>query len=147
VLDGVIVIKKSSAKPVNKMLFSAENGQTVNSADFKGRVTLLYLWGAHARDSLAEIPEVAAAWNKYSPRGFAVYGIALKTTKAEFERFSEKTPLPFPNALLGDVPPLPVIFIPTTVLIDRDGLVRVYLYGPMETGVRSRIIEKLLEEK
>ncbi|MBI5178804.1 MAG: TlpA family protein disulfide reductase [Nitrospinae bacterium] len=147
VIGGVIVVKREKAKPINRFIFHTDDGAAIDSATFKGKVTVVYLWGAHSRESLAEMPEIVEAYNRYSPRGFAVYGVALKTAKKELEEYLAKTPLPFPNAFMNEQDDIPIIFTPTTLILDKSGNVRVYMYGPLKTDTRTQILEKLLAEQ
>jgi hypothetical protein len=146
VVDGVIVIKKEKARPINRFIFRTDDNTPIDSATFKGRVTYVYLWGAHSRESLAEMPQIADAYRKYASRGFAVYGLAQKTTRKDIEEYLAKNPLPFPNAFMAEQVDIPIIFTPTSLILDRSGNVRVYLYGPMDNKTRATILEKLLTE-
>lgn len=146
VVDGVVVLTKKAAQPVNPFSLAATDGTVADSSGFKGRVTLLYLWGMHSRDSMMGLPMVETAALKYAARGLKVYGLAFKTAPEEFNSYFSKNPPAFPSALVGRESPVPVSFIPATMIVDKDGLVRVYCNSPVESGTLEKLIEKMLNE-
>lgn len=146
VINGFIMITKSSARPINRFNLAFTDGQSADSASFKGQVTMLYLWGFHSREAMEGLPRIEAAARKYAARGLKVYGLALKTGKAEYDGFFSRVPPAFPSALTGETSPVPVSFVPTTVLVDKEGLVRAYCNRPLDEATLDQAIERLLGE-
>ncbi len=146
VIDGVIVVKKETARPINPFLLQDDIGHQLDSAKLKGNLTLLYFWESHSRSALNELPEIDAAAKKYAARGLKVYGVAVKTTRQEYADFMKEHSFSFPSWLLDGESPVPLIFAPTTLLIDAEGRVRVYVYEQLDNARREKVIEYLLNE-
>ncbi len=94
----------------------------------RGKVRVIDFWATWCdpcRDQLPFLDRLAA---EYGPRGLAVYAVAFDEDRGALERFLEEVPLSFTvlwdkgGAVLSE--PLEVTRLPTTLLVDRRGIVR-----------------------
>jgi len=117
------------------------NGQTLDLARYRGKVVLLNFWATWCAPCQLEMPVFAAWQRQYGPRGLQVVGISMDDDPALARRSVARLQLNYEiamgderlGALYGGV-----MGLPTTFLIDRNGVVRAQFQG--ETDLSS--IEK-----
>ncbi|MEO1082974.1 MAG: TlpA disulfide reductase family protein [Acidobacteriota bacterium] len=122
--------------------FEDIDGKPISSDDprFRGKVTLVNLFGTWCPNCNDEAPLLAAWYKRYRDEGLEVVGLAYEFTgdverdRAQLRRFKDRYTISYPLLLAGvsdkaaaaqTVPDLTaVIAYPTTVFIGRDGKVR-----------------------
>lgn len=136
-------------------------GRGLSGSDLRGKVTLFFFWAHWCSDCRSQKPVLAALERRFGPRGFRVvaptrlYGYIERGRNAnpETERAYITKAHVEKNALLREVPvPLSagnfvafgVSTTPTLVLVDRDGVVRLYHPGQMQEAELVRRVEELL---
>jgi cytochrome c biogenesis protein CcmG/thiol:disulfide interchange protein DsbE len=121
-------------------------GTTVSLGDLKGQVVLLNFWATWCPPCKAEIPDFIDFQKKYAARGLRIVGIALDEKEA-VETYLSSSPLNY-LVLLGDQSVAArygnIESIPTTFLIDRDGVIRHVAVGLQQRAEWERSIEALL---
>ena len=147
IIKNHIMIKSTRARKINEFKLETMDGQQIDSTQFSGKVTMLYVMGVFDDITKIELPILSQLVTKYDKEGLEVYGIVVRALKNEFEDFSKKQTVPFPVAVVEGNSPVPISFIPTNVFIDKQGFVRAYVSGrKMDEQVREFIIERLLRE-
>jgi peroxiredoxin len=127
------------------------NGQTLTSADLRGKVTLVNFWATTCVSCVKEMPALAETYLKYKDRGYETVAVAMSYDPPEWVvNFASTRQLPFKVALdntgelaksWGDV-----TLTPTTYLVDKKGqIVKRYL-GEPDMVALHQLIEKLLAE-
>ena len=112
---------------------------------------LVSFWSTDCAPCIAEMPRLAATWQKYSARGFETLAVSMSYDPPfAVANFAETRRLPFGVVIdntgeiahrFGDVR-----FTPTTVLIDKRGvIVRRWVGAPDFPALDARI-EELLRE-
>ncbi|HEX8491305.1 MAG TPA: TlpA disulfide reductase family protein [Pyrinomonadaceae bacterium] len=136
----------------------------VKLSDLRGRVVLLDFWATWCGPCLAAFPHLTEWHEKYKDRGLVILGITLFYGQAEgqtvdkdyefsfLERFKKMHRLPYGFAVAASEDNhrnYGVQGIPTTVIIDRRGIIR-YIgtgsSGPNHQQV-AETLEKVIEEK
>jgi thiol-disulfide isomerase/thioredoxin len=137
--------------------------QPVKIADLKGKVVLLDFWATWCGPCIAAIPQMKELYSKYSDKGVVIvgvtryYGVAKGqqvTTLQELsflESFRKEYALPYSFAVADtdtNMINYAVPAIPTTVLIDRKGVVRFIGTGYGGNGEKKLgdLLEKLTKE-
>ena len=131
--------------------FSATDlqGQHIASADLRGKVVLIDIWATWCGPCKKEMPGYQKLADKYSARGFAVVGLKanmMPDTENPLA-FAKKIGVHYPLVVATD--DLLKKFgglegLPTTLLYDRDGILRKKIIGFEYTKVFESALKPLL---
>jgi thiol-disulfide isomerase/thioredoxin len=124
-------------------------GHDISSADVRGKVVLVDFWATWCQPCKKEMPGYQKLLDKYGARGFAVIGFKFDTM------MDTEDPLSFAKKI-GVRYPLPVASgdlkqkfggiegLPTTILYDRQGILRKKVIGFEHTDVFESELKSLL---
>jgi thiol-disulfide isomerase/thioredoxin len=122
-------------------------GREISSADLRGKVVLIDFWATWCQPCKKETPGYQRLLDRYSPRGFAVVGFKFDTMMDTEDPllFAKRIGVRYPLAVASDE--LKQKFggiegLPTTMLYDRDGVLRKKVIGfeytdTFETALRG----------
>lgn len=146
---AVYVSTGSDAAPAST--FVLLDGSAKTTADLKGKVTLVNFWATSCTTCVAEMPEIAATYNKFKPRGYETLAVAMSYDPPSYVvNFAQTRKLPFPVAIdntgavakaWGDVQ-----LTPTSYLVNKRGEIVKRYVGTPDFAELHRLIEKLLQE-
>lgn len=103
------------------------NGETVHLSDYAGRVVLVNAWATWCPPCRAEMPALNAYYQEHAQDGFVILAVSAGDTPADAAAFAQAYHLAFPvlldpqTELLNG---LNVRSFPTSILVDREGIVR-----------------------
>jgi len=132
------------------------NDATVDTKTFAGKLLLIDFWSVYCSSCIQEMPHIVNLYTKYKDKGLQVVGIDLDPMMpaAKVRKFLEgqSFQMPYPNiqdkkrqimSLLG------VSMLPTTILVDPAGTVRLFHVGykPGFEKELEEIVKKLLPVK
>ena len=124
-------------------------GREVSSADLRGKVVLVDFWATWCQPCKKEMPGYQQLLNLYGSRGFAVIGFKFDTMMdmEDPAQFAKKIGVRYPLAVAPD--DLKQKFggiegLPTTMLYDRQGILRKKTVGFEYTGVIESAVKPLL---
>ena len=129
------------------LTFKDMNGYEVRLADYKGKVILLNVWATWCGPCELEIPELVEAYTKYKDKGVIVLGISLDDQPETLRAYALKEPMNYPLLLWQDQFEEaygPIIGVPITFFIGRDGTISRRHFGPVTKDVIDREIKALL---
>jgi thiol-disulfide isomerase/thioredoxin len=119
----------ADAKPANlSFTLKDMNGQDVSLSHYKGKVLLLDFWATWCEPCKVEIPAFVDFQQKYGKDGLQIIGISIDDTAAQLEPYVKAMKMNYP-VLQGkdrsDVQDAfgPLVGIPVTVVVSRDGKV------------------------
>ncbi|MCD6517698.1 MAG: TlpA family protein disulfide reductase [Candidatus Aminicenantes bacterium] len=123
------------------------NGNEVTLDDFEGKVLFVNFWATWCPPCREEIPGFVEAYAVYHEKGMEILGISLDRQGADVVRkFAEKYEVNYPIALgtqqlVQDYQPGQ--YIPTTIIIDREGKIRHRHVGYMDKTVLEKYFLEL----
>ena len=105
----------------------ALDGRTVTLAQFKGDVVMINFWASWCGPCRQEMPLLDSIYKQYKDMGFTLIGVNVEPDSHNADAWLKKTPVSYP--ILSDpksqVSQLyQVQAMPTTVIVDRQGVVR-----------------------
>jgi len=128
------------------------DGNTVSSARFKGKVVVLDFWATWCGPCKSEIPGYVALQKKYGPDGLVIVGVSVDDDgpgrTALVKKFMQSLGMNYTVVFSSD--DVVSAFggldaIPTTFLIDRDGVIRDKKVGAEPAAVYEKKILSVLK--
>jgi peroxiredoxin len=142
---GPNIGKKAPSFELNSL-----DGKKVGLSDYSGKVVLLNFWASWCGPCKAEMPSLNALYTELKDRDFVVLAVSIDSSEGPVRSFRTEKGLAFP--ILMD-PEKEVYFddyavfaLPTSFLIDADGVVREKFMGEIQwdaPAVKQRIIRHL----
>ena len=122
---SVCRIKPPKPAPLNYTLKDM-NGKPVTLADYKGKVIMLNFWATWCGPCQAEIPMFVKLQDKYRDQGLIFLGVSIDDEPPQLQSYASRMKMNYPVLVGADHDDLqeaygPMVGIPTTVLIGRDG--------------------------
>lgn len=114
---------------------SVMGGGEKSEKDFLGKPTLYFFYANWCPCSHESVGWVKKAYREHKAEGLAVLSVGIQDSSSNLESFAQRHNLEFPvsasggDGLASDVG---VTITPTTVLVDRDGIIRSVLVGKIE---------------
>lgn len=110
-------------------------GATHSLVGYEGKVVVLNFWASWCRPCVSEMPSLQRTWEELKSDNVQVIGIAVSEDEDAIRRFLRKQKIEFPlladadSSVTGDwrVPGLP-----TTFIVNKQGLVVARVVGPYE---------------
>jgi len=131
--------------------FSARDlrGRRISSADLRGKVVLIDFWATWCQPCKKEMPGYQKLVDRYRDQGFAVVGFKLDImADAEEPRaFARRLGIRYPLAVATDAVKNKfggIEGLPTTLLYDRQGILRQKIIGFEYTDVVEKNLKALL---
>ena len=148
---GAYVYWGEATQPAPQTSFLLLDGSSTSTQALQGKVTLVIFWATSCTTCVAEMPDIAATYNKYKDQGFDTLAVAMQYDPPQYVlNFAQSRQLPFKVALdntgavakaWGDIQ-----LTPTTYLVDKRGhIVKTYIGAPNFEELH-RLIEKLLAQ-
>jgi thiol-disulfide isomerase/thioredoxin len=104
------------------------NNEDVKLADYLGKVILLDFWATWCGPCQIEIPGFIELQNQYGPQGFQVLGVSVDDTLDKLQPYAADMKMNYPvlqglgrDDFFSAYPP--IVGLPLTMIISRDGLI------------------------
>ena len=127
------------------------NGNTFHISEQEGKVLLINIWATWCKPCHEETPDLVDLYNEYKEEGFVILGVSTdEKGKKVVPDFVDKYNVPYPiyidkNKKVEEVYG-PYMAIPTTYIINKDGLVRYFATGAVTKKELEPRIKKLLNQ-
>ena len=137
----------SVGEPAFDFELKDSTGKTVRLSDFKGKVVVLDFWATWCPPCRKEIPGFVNLHNNYQAKGVEVVGVSLDRSWSPVKPFMQEYRIGY-TILLGDQK-LTEMYggftgIPTTFVIDRNGVIRDKHTGYMPEETFEQAVKLLL---
>jgi peroxiredoxin len=148
---GAAVSRPASVQTAPDFTVKDIEGKTITLAGLKGKVVLVNFWATWCPPCREEIPDFVAFYNENKDRGLEIVGLSVdKMTAAELKPFVAHFKMSYPVALatskiVRDFDPGDAI--PTTIIIDKKGVIRDKQVGGMDRATLDKLFLKLSTEK
>ena len=114
-----------------------------------GGIVVVNVWASWCAPCRAEAPTLAALANKY--QGVVFVGVLTRDSEVAARAFEKRFQIPYPtlvddSVLLGFRDTLSANAIPSTIVIDKQGLVAARISGQITVASLSDLIEKIHAE-
>jgi len=140
------------------------NGNKVKLSDYKGQLVFLNFWATWCPPCREEMPDMEAIHQQYGDKGVVILGVS--STQLELrggqdkekarqqvkdyidkEGFTFSIPIDSDNKALIEYNNIyPITGIPTTFMIDREGIIRYARPGPFQGEEQLKAFIALLDE-
>lgn len=154
IISACTVKEEEARKPAADFSIPDLEGKLVSLSDYKGQIVMINFWATWCRPCREEIPGFVELQTKYGPEGFTILGLTIDTIdREEVKKFALEYKMNYPILYLGkqkkQVQKDYGNFrgIPTSFLIDRDGLIIKQVTGLMEKSFWDKEIRSALKEQ
>jgi thiol-disulfide isomerase/thioredoxin len=128
--------------PAPELVATSLDGSPLAEKTNAGHVTVLNFWATWCPPCRAETPDLVAAYRKLEGSGVRFLGIDTTETGPIVKTFLSAKGVPYPTALAG--PDLynayGIAYIPTTVVIDPNGVVRARWIGGVKPAQLAQYV-------
>jgi peroxiredoxin len=130
-------------------IVTTPDGTEINSADLQGKVIILNFWATWCIPCRIEMPEFEAAYQDQREKGLEVFAVEIRASgnAEDSAQFLQEVGVTFPNIRDEDAL-MEGAFIkrpawPTTIIINREGVVHHVQVGPITTEVIAEEMNEL----
>jgi peroxiredoxin len=120
-------------RPAPEFTLLALDGQPVSLGDFQGKPVVVNFWATRCSPCVHEMPYIQEVYEVWSERGLVLLAVNIGESPSQVQGFMQENRLSFPVLLdgTGEVAErYGLRGIPTTVLIDSEGVIRNIKQGP-----------------
>jgi thiol-disulfide isomerase/thioredoxin len=128
------------------------DGSPFDLADLAGDVVVINVWGSWCGPCRTETPDLVRLANKYSDRGVSFVGINTRDNAGAANAFVARYDVPYPSVvddggrvLLGLRDHLPTSAVPSTVVVDAEGMIAATVIGPVTYRTLQGLVDAELE--
>ncbi|CAN5416602.1 TlpA disulfide reductase family protein [soil metagenome] len=148
--DGSITTIREEGRKAAPVLEGKDlEGRPISSADFKGKVLVINVWGSWCNPCRAEAPALSAAAKELSGDGVQFMGIAIRDQTSSALAFERRNGITYPSiddpsgkTLLGFASTgFPMIAPPTTYVFDANGKIAARVLGQVTKSTLVGLVE------
>ncbi|MEU6995649.1 TlpA disulfide reductase family protein [Streptomyces sp. NPDC046465] len=155
--DGIATVKKGDRKAAPSLDGETLDGKSLNIAeDYKGKVVVLNVWGSWCAPCRLEAPHFVKVAEDTKAKGVEFVGINTRDPqRGPAIQFEKQHGIPYPSLhdpmgkLMLRFPrgSLNPNFIPSTIVIDREGKIAARSQQPLNEEKLRKMIDPVLAEK
>jgi peroxiredoxin len=124
------------------------SGNAVTIASLHGKIVALNFWYAACDPCKIEMPALQHSFDKYKAQGFVVLGVDVTDDAPTTSAFVREIGITYPvvrDKQLQTVTTYNVTDTPSTFFIDRNGVIRDKVVGPLDLSMLDSTITSLLK--
>ena len=123
------------------------SGQRIKLSDLRGHPVVINFWATWCPPCRQELPALQSAYQRFRDKGVVLLGVDLKENAETIQNFTTQFGLTYPLLLDRDgavSERYQVRGIPTTVIVNADGVVRARHVGPLTEDKFAEYVSPLL---
>ncbi|KPI06218.1 alkyl hydroperoxide reductase/ Thiol specific antioxidant/ Mal allergen [Actinobacteria bacterium OK074] len=154
--DGIDTVTKGEREAAPDLSGKTIDGKTLDTADYKGKVVVLNVWGSWCAPCRAEAPNLVKVAEATAKDGVQFIGINTRdTSTSPAVEFEKSYDVPYPS-LYDPTGKLLLRFktgtlnpqaIPSTIIVDRDGDIAARTLQPLSEELLRKMLKPVLAEK
>ena len=146
--SGLTLYQGAKGISVPKIEGRTIDRQRLSVVDLRGHVVVLNVWGSWCAPCRAEAPDLASISAETAPRGVRFVGIDVRDNLSAARAFVRRYQISYPSyddqdgLVLGQFTGIiPVSAVPSTLVVDRAGVVRARVVGRVDATTLRGLIE------
>lgn len=154
--DGrIIEFAPSKRGPAVEFTGIMQDGSTVTSRDYAGKVLVVNFWYAACPPCRAEAPDLEKVYKEFAAQGVDFLGVNVRDQVATAQAFEQTYGITYPSTIDANTGTMQLAFtglaapnaVPTTLVLDKQGRVTSRILGriPDASVLRSLITTALAE--
>ncbi|MFG2378556.1 TlpA family protein disulfide reductase [Streptomyces sp. NPDC048504] len=154
--DGIATVKKGDRQAAPDLSGKTIDGKTLNTADYKGKVLVVNVWGSWCSPCRAEADNLVQVAKATANKDVQFVGLNTRDTSTEpAVAFEKKYAVPYPS-LYDPTGRLMLRFkkgtlnpqaIPSTIVIDRDGKIAARALQALSEDKLREMLDPVIAEK
>jgi len=121
------------------------SGKTISLSDLKGKVIFVNFWATWCGPCRHEIPDFIEFYKENKDNGVVILGVSVDKSANKVRDFVEENKINYPiamatNEMVGDYKPGK--FIPTTIIIDTNGMIQEKKVGVMDKATLEHFFKE-----
>jgi len=150
-------LKRAQSGPISRgqnvpaFTLTTFDGESVNTADYAGKVLVINFWASWCKPCEQEAADLEAAWKQYQPTGEVLFlGVDYVDTEPEARSYLEKFAITYPNGpdLRTEISQMfRIQGVPETYIVGRDGKLAYVKKGPfLQLSEITQVVDGLLAQ-
>lgn len=154
--DGIATVKKGDRQAAPDLSGKTIDGKTLSTADYKGKVLVVNVWGSWCSPCRAEADNLVQVAKATADKDVQFVGLNTRDTSTEpAVAFEKKYAVPYPS-LYDPTGRLMLRFkkgtlnpqaIPSTIVIDRDGRIAARALQALSEDKLREMLDPVIAEK
>jgi peroxiredoxin len=149
--EKTVSTSMQTGKAAPDFQLDSPDGQKVSLSSFKGKTVLINFWATWCGPCVGEMPLLQEVFSEYSSKGLVLLGINSGESASKVSSFLQRYQYNFP-VLIDNNNEINMIYnikyLPTTLLLDKDGMIIQSKVGPFENKVAiTRMLSAVLPAK
>ncbi|MEW1831498.1 TlpA disulfide reductase family protein [Streptomyces sp. N50] len=154
--DGIATVKKGDRQAAPDLSGKTIDGKTLSTADYKGKVLVVNVWGSWCSPCRAEADNLVQVAKATADKDVQFVGLNTRDTSTEpAVAFEKKYEVPYPS-LYDPTGRLMLRFkkgtlnpqaIPSTIVIDRDGKIAARALQALSEDKLREMLDPVIAEK
>jgi peroxiredoxin len=149
--SGISLASVELSQPAPDFTLKTLDGPNLRLEEYRGQVVLINFWASWCGPCRQEMPILDRLHQRYEDAGFAVLGVNVEGEVAPAKKIVDKSKVTFP-VLIDAGQQVSELYdlqaMPSTVVVDRDGVVR-YVHRGYKPGDEEKyvaVVKKLIRE-
>jgi peroxiredoxin len=136
--------------PAPDLVVESLEGEPISLSELRGQVVLVNFWATWCPPCRVEMPGFQSVYEDYREEGFIILGLSTDAGSGRAVReFLDEREIDYPVAQVGEAEKRAfggVPLLPTSILVDRDGLIRYRVEGFFAPPALRAAVRRLVRE-